>query len=201
MAFRPLVDRISDSDVRLDWFWSPRNFSKLVAEFGGQPASLTHYYQSAKFVGAGRSNVVDGYGEGWELGDYIYLRSEEAYLSYAEALIQQGGASLTEGRDVLNAFMQTRDPNYNCTLTDKAALIEELIFQKRVEFWGEGLEYIDNRRLNIPVDRTDATWGTANNHYVSAKMKVEQTDLLFLYQIPDAEIDNNPEIGQDNQNP
>lgn len=201
VAFKPLVDRISDSDIRLDWFWAHRNFNKLLTEFGGMPESLTHYYQSAKFVGAGRSNVVNGYGEGWELGDYIYLRSEEAYLSYAEAMIQQGGTSLTEGRNVLNSFMQTRDPNYNCTLTDKAALVEELIFQKRVEFWGEGLEYIDNRRLNIPVDRTDATWGADNNHYVSAKMRVEQTDLPFLYQLPAAEIDNNPEIGQDNQNP
>ena len=29
-------------------------------------------------------------------------------------------------------------------------------------------EYIDNRRLNIPVDRTDETWGAENNNHFSA---------------------------------
>ena len=64
--------------------------------------------------------------------------------------------------------MKTRQPDYNYTFTNKADLIEEIIYQKRVEFWGEGLEYIDNRRLNIPVDRTDETWGAENNNHFSA---------------------------------
>lgn len=73
-----------------------------------------------------------------------------------EALAHKGSAeAVTE----LNSFMKTRQPDYNYTFTNKADLIEEIIYQKRVEFWGEGLEYIDNRRLNIPVDRTDETWG------------------------------------------
>ena len=72
-----------------------------------------------------------------------------------EALAHKGSAeAVTE----LNSFMKTRQPDYNYTFTNKADLIEEIIYQKRVEFWGEGLEYIDNRRLNIPVDRTDETW-------------------------------------------
>ena len=66
-----------------------------------------------------------------------------------EALAHKGSAeAVTE----LNSFMKTRQPDYNYTFTNKADLIEEIIYQKRVEFWGEGLEYIDNRRLNIPVD-------------------------------------------------
>ena len=176
-GFKPTVDRISDTDIRLDWFWTRRNLNKLVAEFGGYPYL---YYQSCKFIGAGRSNVEyvgdeeDGYlyGPDWELGDYIYLRSEEAYLMKAEILAHLGNT--TEAVNVLTDFMKTRDPQYTCSATSKADIIEEINFQKRIEFWGEGIEYLDNRRLNIPVDRTDETWGAANNNHLSAgKVYVE----------------------------
>ena len=97
----------------------------------------------------------------------------------------------------LNDFMVTRDPNYAYTFTDKAALIEEINYQKRVEFWGEGIEYLDNRRLNIPVDRTDATWGAANNHMDGGKMYLTQDDRNFLYQLPETEMDNNTALNKD----
>ena len=101
---------------------------------------------------------------------------------------------------VLNDFMVTRDPNYAYTFTDKAALIEEIIFQKRVEFWGEGMEYLDNRRLNIPVDRTKETWGNKTNHMSGAQLYASQDDRNFLYQLPQTEIDNNSALTKDDQN-
>ncbi len=200
VAFKPLVDRISDTDIRLDWFWTARNMDKLVAEFGTDKG-VSFYYQSMKFIGAGRSNVTtdaDGYlyGPGWELGDYIYLRSEEAHLIKAEALAHMGDANAVK---VLNDFMVTRDPNYAYTFSNKAALIEEINYQKRVEFWGEGIEYLDNRRLNIPVDRTDATWGAANNHMDGGKLYATQDDRNFLYQLPKTEIDNNTALTEADQ--
>ena len=61
--------------------------------------------------------------------------------------------------------------------------------------------HLDNRRLNIPVDRTDETWGAENNnHLESAKMKVEQEGRNFLYQIPDDEIENNTMLTDADQN-
>ncbi|MBQ8553663.1 MAG: RagB/SusD family nutrient uptake outer membrane protein [Alistipes sp.] len=202
-GFKPFVDRISDTDIRLDWFWTPRNLSKLASEFGMIGAYV--YYQSCKFIGGGRSNVRvvgsgdDAYlaGANWHLGDYIYLRSEEAHFILAEALAHQGS---DDAVDVLNDFMVTRDPNYAYTFSSKAALIEEINYQKRVEFWGEGIEYLDNRRLNIPIDRTDATWGAANNHFSGAKYALTQDAKNFLYQIPMTEIDNNSMIDESEQN-
>ena len=196
VAFKPFIDCMSDTDIRLDWFWTPRNTSKLRSEFGNV-STLSHDYQSCKFIGAGRSNVSGGYGAGWELGDYIYLRSEEAHFIKAEALAHMGDANAVK---VLNDFMVTRDPNYAYTFTDKAALIEEINYQKRVEFWGEGIEYLDNRRLNIPIDRTDATWGTANNHMDGGKMKLTQDDCNFLYQIPKSVIENSSVLTEADQN-
>ena len=58
-----------------------------------------------------------------------------------------GSQGSVEAVTELNSFMKTRQPDYNYTFTNKADLIEEIIYQKRVEFWGEGLEYIDNRRF------------------------------------------------------
>nr|WP_255461586.1 hypothetical protein [Bacteroides sp. CACC 737] len=39
-----------------------------------------------KIIGTGRDNIKAGVFSGWELGDYIYLRSEEAYMIKMEAL-------------------------------------------------------------------------------------------------------------------
>ena len=48
-----------------------------------------------------------------------------------EALAHKSSAeAVTE----LNSFMKTRQPDYNYTFTNKADLIEEIIYQKRVEF-------------------------------------------------------------------
>ena len=210
-AFKPLVDRIDENDVRLKWFCCDRSTG---GDYEYTKDNVTHTvhktllrdtkdtvqveYQAVKFIGTGRENIKAGVFSGWELGDYIYLRSEEAYLIKIEALAHKGDASaVTE----LNNFMRTRQPDYDYTFTNKAALIEEIIYQKRVEFWGEGLEYIDNRRLNIPVDRTDETWGADNNnHYESAKFRYNQEDRPFLYQLPISEIENNSQISPSDQN-
>lgn len=45
-----------------------------------------------------------------------------------------------------------RDPQYETDATGDD-LIEEIIFQKRVEQWGEGLTFFDIKRLNMPVTR------------------------------------------------
>jgi hypothetical protein len=205
-GFKPLVDRIGDNDVRLLWFATERGNGLgpdgrpyiLDLEPFGAGGQAQVNYQSVKFVGTGRENIKAGNFSGWELGDYIYLRSEEAYFMKMESLAHKGDASaVTE----LNNFMTKRDASYQYAFSDKAALIEEINFQKRVEFWGEGIEFLDNRRLNIPVDRTDATWGAANNHLDGAKILMQQEDLRMRYQIPLSEIENNDMIPLSDQNP
>lgn len=207
-AFKPLVDRIADNDIRLKWFCCDRSTGTDIKGEDGtikrvtmlrdtkSPAAVE--YQAVKFIGTGRENIKAGVFAGWELGDYIYLRSEEAYLMKIEALAHKGSNDAVKE---LNEFMKTRQPDYEYTFSNKADLIEEIIYQKRVEFWGEGLEYIDNRRLNIPVDRTDETWGKENNnHFSAAKFRHEQEERNFLYQLPISEIENNSQISSSDQN-
>ena len=56
-----------------------------------------------------------------------------------------------EGKRLLETFMKSyRDPQYVCSNSD---VVEEAVFQKRVEFWGEGLTFFDVKRLNMSVTR------------------------------------------------
>lgn len=207
-AFKPFVDRIADNDIRLQWFCCDRSTGVDTEDKDGKPIRVTLLrdtktpasveYQAVKFIGTGRENIQAGTFSGWELGDYIYMRSEEAYLIKIEALAHKNSPdAVTE----LENFMKTRQHDYDYTFTNKADLIEEIIYQKRVEFWGEGLEYIDNRRLNIPVDRTDETWDAENNnHFSAAKFRYNQEERPFLYQLPISEIENNSQISPSDQN-
>lgn len=43
-----------------------------------------------------------------------------------------------------------RDKNYLCKNSD---VVEEIVFQKRVELWGEGLTFFDVKRLDMSVVR------------------------------------------------
>ena len=61
--------------------------------------------------------------------------------------------SAGDGATLLTSFMkQYRDPNY--TFTDKGfGAVEEIVFQKRVELWGEGQTFFDIKRLDMSVTR------------------------------------------------
>lgn len=115
----------------------------------------------------------------------------------AEILAHKG--QLGDAKKALEEFMQTRQPSYTYSKGDtKADLIEEINFQKRVEFWGEGMEFLDNRRLNIPVNRT--LDGDKNNHLPGARINYTQEDRHFRYQIPISEIENNKALTASDQN-
>lgn len=81
---------------------------------------------------------------------YPLMRVEEMYFIEAEATAHSNEG---EGKKMLVNFMSNyRDPQYETDATGND-LIEEIIFQKRVEQWGEGLTFFDIKRLNMPVTR------------------------------------------------
>ena len=78
------------------------------------------------------------------------MRVEEMYFIEAEAAAHLNAA---DGQTLINNFMTTyRDAEYNCTATGND-LIDEIVFQKRVELWGEGHTFFDVKRLNMSVTR------------------------------------------------
>ena len=80
------------------------------------------------------------------------MRVEEMYFIEAEAKVQRG--DVINGKIALVDFMQKyRNPSYSCLADDKAGLINEIFFQKRVELWGEGRNFFDYKRLDKGVTR------------------------------------------------
>ena len=79
------------------------------------------------------------------------MRVEEMYFIEAEATAHSDAAA---GKKLLTDFMTTyRYPTYSTNAADADAVIEEIIFQKRVELWGEGRTFFDIKRLNYSVTR------------------------------------------------
>ncbi len=74
------------------------------------------------------------------------MRVEEMYLIEAEAIAHYDEAT---GKSKLEAFMANRIEGYTAPVSTD--LIDEIIFQKRIEFWGEGIILYDLKRLNMSM--------------------------------------------------
>ena len=116
------------------------------------------------------------------------MRVEEMYLIEAEATAHYDAGT---GEALLKAFMAYRDPSYTYSGTD---LVEEIIFQKRVEFWGEGLVIYDMKRLNMGINNGYEGTNTA----IGARLVSEGRCPGWNFCIPIAEIQQNPALATQN---
>lgn len=148
-----LYNRLSDTDFRKKMWVAPVG-SALEGETQFLTSSVFGYfgnrlseYASVKFRPA--EGNCDDYTVGAATA-YPLMRVEEMYFIEAEAAAQQGNG---QAQTMLTDFMtQYRDPEYTTTATGDA-LIDEIVFQKRIELWGEGLTFFDVKRLNMSVTR------------------------------------------------
>lgn len=83
--------------------------------------------------------------------DYPIMRIEEMYFLKAEAILHTTGVSAAA--TALEEIVKTRNSTYTCTAATDAAFLDEYIFQKGVEFWGEGINYFDAKRLEVGIHR------------------------------------------------
>lgn len=150
---KKMYERISDTDWRKKQWLAPAGSAlretATVPAIGGD--DLLNYlpdYASLKF------RPAEGNAEDYKTGAASaipYMRVEEMYFIEAEAAAHQ---DMGRGKDLINKFMkENRDPNYNCKATTADDLVEEIVFQKRVELWGEGQTFFDIKRLNMSVTR------------------------------------------------
>lgn len=89
------------------------------------------------------------------------MRIEEMYFIEAEAKAHINPA---EGLTLCSDFMKKfRYATYSSDATSVEEVVDEIVFQKRVELWGEGQSYFDYKRLNMSIDRiyngTNFNWG------------------------------------------
>lgn len=103
------------------------------------------------------------------------MRVEEMYLIEAEAA---GRLNEADGIALLTSFAKTRDASYEYgTHTDayyntsSGTFINEVWWQRRIEFWGEGLATKDVKRLQKGVIRSYA----GSNHVEKYRYNVDHT--------------------------
>lgn len=123
------------------------------------------------------------------------MRVEEMYLIKAEAQAMAGNAAA--GKSTLESFVQTyRDPAYTCSATSAADIQEEVYRQRRIELWGEGLNWFDIMRLNKDVDRRGAGYPNATSVY-----NIPAGSDILLWRIPENEIQANKALSEGDNNP
>jgi hypothetical protein len=143
-----MYSRISNTDFRKKMYKAPAGHelsgkeTYIDASFGAKLPT----YASLKF----RPNAGDGKESSvGSASAYPLMRVEEMYFIEAEAAEHLAAG---EGVALLEDFMTTyRDEAYTFPATADA--IDEIVFQKRVELWGEGLSFFDIKRLNMSVNR------------------------------------------------
>ena len=154
MISRDMYDRLSDTDWRKLEFKAPDGSAladqNTYCDDQYKPGGKQELpkYASLKFRPGGgdvKSNTVGA------ATAFPIMRVEEMYFIEAEAAAHQNP---TQGKTLLVNFMRAyRDANYSTTASTKDAVVEEIVFQKRVELWGEGQTFYDIKRLNYSVKR------------------------------------------------
>lgn len=191
-----LYDYIPDSDVRKGWWTDEDCLSKNLTDmenylmsdpdegFGYPP------YTQVKFAPYKEELFTD-----LNANDIPLMRVEEMYYILAEAKAMAG--NIPDALTDLNDFVSTyRDSLYECTLATAQDIQDEIWYQRRVEFWGEGLSWFDIMRLKKGVDRRDAGFPAA-----STVFNIAPDDPILLWRLPQSEIEANKLISALDNNP
>jgi hypothetical protein len=184
-----LFESISETDVRKGWWTDADGVSANLTK--EQQATIDSYgynpYTQVKF--APYQNVMK---TSTNANDIPLMRVEEMYLIKAEAEAMSGG-----GNSTLVDFVSTyRDPSYSFSSSNSADIQEEVYRQRRIELWGEGLNWYDIMRLNKPVDRRGGGFPNATMVF-----NIPANDPLLLWRIPQKEIIANPALSEGDNNP
>lgn len=125
-------------------------------------------------------------------GDYVFMRAAEMYLIEAEAKALSGDD--TGAQQALYDLVSTRDSAYTLSTNTGDDLLEEIRTHRAIELWGEGFAFYDMKRQNKALERDYP--GT--NHNSLGLFNYPAGSEKFIFQIPQAEINANPDLGEQN---
>jgi hypothetical protein len=196
-----LYEQISDADFRkASWY---RRGSGLDYKFAGtlenaaQTKQYAREYMSLKFRPA-QGNCTD-YSVG-VAAEHPLMRVEEMYFLKMEALAY---TDLSAAEALLESFMNTfryTDGSYSCDAADAAAFLDEMMIQKRVEFWGEGVLIYDYKRQNRGITR-DYKGSVVTNFTKDYLLNTIGRSPQWNFCIPLSELQANTGISSDTNNP
>lgn len=176
---KALYDQIAAGDVRKTVFTAPGTGSQQIPD-----------YTQTKFHLANPSS--------WA-GDYLYLSVAEDYLIAAEALARTGHEP--EAHTALETLIKNRYSGYTSAALSGANLINEILLQRRIELWGEGLALFDIKRLKQGVNRLTGPGNHGSPNYDAVVYTLPDQDPKFLFRIPQEELFSNKSMTAADQNP
>lgn len=156
---KDLYDKIAPGDFRHKSFLSPdrSTWTSGTYKFAGNAAAQNAFLNSlAKPYTAIKFRPVAGEVNTYTIGnpaDHMLMRVEEMYFIEMEAI---SNYDLGQAKTLLNEFMALRvtDGSYDCSeITDLSRFTTEMLIQKRIEFWGEGVMFFDYKRLDRGITR------------------------------------------------
>lgn len=188
-----LYDEIPVTDDRKSWWRGNLTEEERV------PSSSYNSYCQLKFKYANTKTSI---------GDYMLMRAEEMILIAAEAECHL--ENYPEARELIKQLGEKRDSDYLIRLerfTDESSyneitvdplvtLMDEILFQRRIELWGENPRLFDLKRLGLGITRSYEK----SNHDLDWDFEPESIE--FVFPIPQAEFDGNPNMSASkDQNP
>jgi hypothetical protein len=221
IADKRLYNQIPDTDYRKDTFLADAPNTNSSASNGEGGFTNDPNYTDINVWNAKISEIKDTYGftPGQNLHPYmhvkmrqqnpgttdpddiIYMRTSEMYLIEAEAEAMLDNISAAQA--ALKPLGEARDSAYDPTVfATKAALMEHIKFQRGVELWGEGFLYTDKIRWDEGIDHAADGGSGASQILYQAGFKQDRPSIndAWIFKIPQAEIDANPNIGPSDQN-
>lgn len=184
---KKLYNTIPATDVRKGWWLDANGISANLNKEQQEYATGKQYaaYTQVKFAPYQNSVATST-----NANDIPLMRIEEMYLIKAEAEAMSGA----DGKTTLENFVKTyRDPEYVCT---DANVQEAVYLQRRIELWGEGLNWFDIMRLNKGVDRRGGGFPNATMIF-----NIPAGSDILLWRIPESEIQANPALAEEDNNP
>ena len=133
--------------------------------------------------------------------DIILMRSSEMYLIEAEAEAMLG--NVTAAQNALRPIGEERDSSYDVTVYNtQASLMEHIKFQRGLELWGEGFLYTDKIRWDEGIDHAANGGSGASEVLYNDGFKQDKPSVNseWVFKIPQAEMDANPNLGPSDQN-
>ncbi|GAB3225633.1 RagB/SusD family nutrient uptake outer membrane protein [Spirosoma arcticum] len=174
-----LYNQIPATDVRARMWVRAPTAANSVVPTGGVRAP----YMNQKFRLPGNPSTS-------AMGDIPYMRLAEMHLIEAEAQARLGNA--TGAATALFDLVSKRDPSYKLSTKTGVDLMDEILFNRRVELWGEGFRFTDLKRMNLPLNRNGANISSA----VAVLFDVVPGDNQWEFLIPRREINANKAIVQ-----
>jgi hypothetical protein len=195
-----LYDRIPNEDARKEWWTAPLPQEEW-GEAGTENGSKRSWCQTKKvFIDASS-----------QTGDHVLMRVEEMALIAAEAACHL--ERYPEARQYVSMVGSTRMPDYETRLenfsnskvynanthANLVTLMDEILFQRRVELWSEVPRLHDLLRLGLGFDRNY----DGSNHTIRLNsVNTSPNSPAFILWIPRAEFDGNENMdATTDQNP